>query len=601
MNKRYKSAIKKARINANVNIIKSSANKNKAAWSLIKSNPVYKSQECLISPNDFNSFFVEYPSMMKADLPHCNQTAYDLLLKKSKPNVEFHWNEVTSDEVFRCVRGLKNSKTKDIYDISNNLVKDVIPFILHPLTICFNNCLATGKFPTALKISRVTPIYKKGSKEDPSNYRPISIIPVFATIFEKLMKKQLADFFERNNILYSNQFGFRSERNTTDAVVCLINYVLESLEKGEIVNSTFCDLTKAFDFIEHDILLEKLKYYGISGKELLLLTHYLKDRQQRVFHCDYLKDRQQRVFHCGNKSDAKWVKHGVPQGSVLGPFLFLISINDVYYNISSNVILYADDTTILNSHNSPHILEMESNQCLSEAKSWFNANGLILNENKTKSLVYSLSSTSKNDHFRMLGNVVDSKLTWEHHVDTLCLKLSRNLYLFKSLRDILPLSYVKTAYFAYFHSVASYGILLWGNSAHVGRVLKLQKRAVRIITGSGMTEHCRPIFIKEKILTVICLYIRELLCYIKERYESYEKRSDFHQYTTRQNHLLTQPCSRLSKTMNSFHIMAIRVANRLPVNIFDLNYVQFKRKITDWLINNPFYNIQEFLNCEIVL
>ena len=202
----------------------------------------------------------------------------------------------------------------------------------------------------------------------------------------------------------------------------------------------------------------------------------------------------------------------------------------------------------------------------------------------------------------MLGIDVDSKLTWEHHVDSLCLKLSRNLYLIKSLREILPLSYVKTAYFAYFHSVASYGILLWGNSAHVGRVLKLQKRAVRIITGNHWYDRTlQTNFIKEEILTVICLYIRELLCYIKEMYESYEKRSDFHQYTTRQNHLLTQPCSRLSKTMNSFHIMAIRVANRLPVNIFHLNYVQFKRKITDWLINNPFYNIQEFLNCEIVL
>ena len=199
------------------------------------------------------------------------------------------------------------------------------------LSQIFNSCIDEGTFPDLMKHSKVIPIFKSGCKKNPSNYRPISILPALSKIFERIMLDQMLNHFNLNDILHDRQFGFTKGRSTTDASARLVTQILEAWESSQDAVGIFCDLSKAFDCVDHDTLISKLRHYGIRGKSLELVRSYLSNRQQKV-------------DVCGSTSSGTVVKMGVPQGSILGPFLFLAYINDLPFVLSdiSDVILFAD-------------------------------------------------------------------------------------------------------------------------------------------------------------------------------------------------------------------------------------------------------------------
>lgn len=590
----YKLAVNEAKKQYNFLSIETSKNKCKKAWSVI--NTVAKSKQkdsILISPNEFNVFCVQSVDDICESIDRPNETVSDLLKCHNvnhplEHRPYFSFSEVTPDEILNIVKKLNPSDSVDIYDLSCNILKKIINCIVVPLTHCINKCLIEGVFPEVLKLSRVVPIYKKGERNCPSSYRPISLTPVLSKVLESVIYYQVCDYLEGYNILSPTQFGFRKGKSTVQAIDSLIKKVLSAYENKQHAMATFCDLSKAFDCVEHHSLLDKLVYYRLIDSKV-----------GNIFD-SFLNNRKQIVCIGRERSKIAEIKCGVPQGSVLGPLLFILMINDLpsYIN-NSHSILYADDTTFFNASSELDTLENITKETLSQVSIWFRANGFHLNESKTQQSLFSLRDLPI-EHLssvKFLGVIIDSKLSWEPHIKYVSVKLSRVVYLLRNLKNHVPLNYVRSAYFAFFQSVITYGLLLWGNSRHIQNILILQKKVIRIITGSEKLAHCKPLFIDLKVLTVVNLYIYTVLLYTKNNLSEHPLRQDVHTHNTRNNRNMDIPFCRLSKSLNSYEVVGMKMFNKLPLEWIEAPFNLFKQRLYDWLVNTPFYSVGEFFEC----
>ena len=294
---------------------------------------------------------------MKDTLPNSNKDS--LFLEPCTPN-----------EIQNIVNSLKNSKGLGLDGFSTSIIKQIITTILSPLTTIFNKSLESGVFPEKLKLAKVTPIYKSDDKKLLSNYRPISVLPIFSKILEKLMYVRLEKFIEKHNILCENQFGFREKHSTYMALLDICDQITRQLDSKAFSLGIFIDLSKAFDTIDHNILIAKLENYGVRGIALNWYKSYLTNRKQCV-----------EIY--GNTSTLKSITCGVPQGSILGPLLFLIYINDiVHVSPLMKFILFADDTNLLlHDKNLPNLI-LKANTEIQKISDWLKVNKLSLNIKK---------------------------------------------------------------------------------------------------------------------------------------------------------------------------------------------------------------------------
>jgi len=299
-----------------------------------------------IIANVFNSYYSSVAKQIKEDIQTLNNignvqnpaTYLHGILQQPLPSVNFKY--VSTNEIEKVAKSLKTKESHGYEEIPTKVIKHIVSCISSPLAHICNLMLRSGIFPTRLKFVEIKPIYKKGERMDISNYSPISLLPSFSKIFEKIIFRRLMYYFDHNKILANNQFGFRNNTSTELASYLLINKTLEALNNKLLVGGIFCDLRKAFDCVDHEILLTKMYNYGISGKELKLITSYLQDRNQRVI----ISSRSKQ--YC---SEWESIKQGVPQGSVLGPLLLVTYINDLPQTINTlaNTILFTDDTSMI--------------------------------------------------------------------------------------------------------------------------------------------------------------------------------------------------------------------------------------------------------------
>lgn len=463
--------------------------------------------------DNFNDYFTSIASNLVLNLPSTNN---DHKYYLNTPNVNsIFLRPATTNEVISTIYALNNKSTHHS-EVPMKVYKQFSSLLAYPITVIFN-MNEFGVFPDILKMSRVAPVFKKGDTYSTNNYRPISNLNNLNKIFEKLIYKRLYSFLDRNNILSTNQYGFRKGLSTEDAVNYLITNVYNYLNVHQYVGAVFLDLSKAFDTISHDILISKLEYYGIRGKCLNLLESYLQNRHQYV---------------CvnGTKSCLKPVSLGVPQGSILGPLLFLIYINDLPSVVNySDCLLYADDTTLFYNESNLNLLCKRLSEDMELVHNWLTSNKLIINTNKTKFLVFTNKNIPPNtsltfnnfeinlsyDH-NFLGIHLDNHLSFKQHIRLISGKVSKTIGILCKIKNFVPSNILRTIYFSLIQPYLSYGISVWGaaRKSNIKPLATLQKRSVRLINNSNYYDHTNPLFYNLNILKLGDMYKIRCLKYM---------------------------------------------------------------------------------------
>ena len=451
----------------------------------------------------FNTHFSTIADKLRAKIPPTSHHFSEWL--KNPNQRSFFLNPVCSHDVSKVIFSLKKGKSSGPNSIPLEIFDSIHDALSEILSKLINLSFSTGVFPSLLKIAKVIPIFKKGSKLDVENYRPISLLSNIDKIFQKLIHKQLSKFLCDCSILFPCQFGFCSNHSTTSALMNCIETISQSIDSGNFACSVFVDLQKAFDTVDHRILFKKLEHYGICGIPLAWLKSFLTNRSQFVSIANV-------------HSTSSHIKHGVPQGSVLGPLLFLIYINDLHNAIPFSILnLFADDTMLFNSSLTLKSLCKRINIDLKCLVNWLNANLISLNAIKTELLLFKPKRKSINydvkikiqgkkllpsESVKYLGIYIDSKLSWRTQINQVCIKLRRANGALSKIRHYVPFDILLGLYYALFHSHLSYCPQVWGqiSNSQSRRVLSLQKQSLKIITFSDFNSSSTQLFLRFKVL-----------------------------------------------------------------------------------------------------
>ena len=413
------------------------------------------------------------------------------------------------------------------------------------------------------------------------------------------MAKRLNVFLQENSIICNNQYGFRPGLSTEDSLIAIIETIKKTIEEKKYGCGVFIDLKKAFDTVNHQILLHKLEHYGIRNESLSWFESYLKDRQQYV------------TINKTNSSILN-IKCGVPQGSVLGPLLFLLYINDLP-NVSKKlkIFLFADDTNIYLDSNDPNTLEKEMNKELQKLYDWLGINRLSLNLTKTNFLLFhSINKTKASitikinkkaieevKYVKYLGVLIDSHLSFKYHIDELNKKIARSAGILYKLKHFVTPKILTNVYYAIVYPFLLYGIIIWGSACKtfLSPIHLLQKKIVRLITSEGPYTHSPPLFQQVKLLNIFDIHRLKLGKFVYEIFNNqnpmlieFNKSSNIHYHETRYasgGNLYVNYNRTTKYGLNNIQTLGRKMWTSIPTNIqISASSSIFKKRYKEFLI-----------------
>jgi hypothetical protein len=606
-------------------VIKKSNAKNCPIQQIVINNvPITDS---LQMANSFNEFFSSVASKIAQDIVPTDRPP-DRTVNDNIPLFSFSNDPLTSGEIIDCINSLQKKRTPDVNGISVDFVSKFALTLSQPLQHIFSLSLTTGIVPSQLKIAKVIPVFKSGDRTAMDNYRPISLLNTFSKILERVVHNRLSAFLNFNNLLSNSQYGFRKEHSTIHPLTKFLNFITRAFNDREHCVAIFCDLRKAFDTVDHKILLTKLYNIGVQGQELKWFENYLAGRNQFV------------VIN-GKSSSLREIILGVPQGSILGPLLFLIYINDLA-NISDLFSsLFADDTKLLAKHSDPVILNDFVNAEFKKICTYFRAHRLSLHTSKTKFMVFSNSQAVNNFDFnividnnndnlydplkvvriqrvtqnddipaiKFLGVFMDPSLNFKYHIQSIAKKISVGLYFIRTAKNFLSEKSLKFLYYSLIHCHLIYAMHVWSCSTNnnLNVLAKLQKSAVRLITSSSYNAHSEPLFKKLRILPFYDLVLYFKIQFMQQYKQGFLPNSfdgEWSTYLSRIEALEQEQEPRLLRNLNldDYIIPFARLAitERFPLTSFpkawndfpDLviksirSKVEFNNKLKEYFINN---------------
>ena len=501
----------------------------------------------------------------------------------------------TVAEILKIIKSLKNSNSLGYDDFPTRFIKLSASQIAPALEQIFNLSIKTGVYPDILKIAKVIPIFKKGAPTSINNYRPISILSPINKIFEKILYARLIKYINKSKLLYKYQYGFRKNHSTEQALIELVDQIRLSIGERQMTCGIFIDLSKAFDTVNHQILLDKLEHYGIRGHALELFKSYLSNRKQYV-----------HIEKC--KSQTRPISCGVPQGSVLGPLFFLLFINDLPKCCTNGKVrLFADDTTIFFHTNSIDDVISTGKTIMTQITNWFTANKLTLNADKSSFTLFKSSKKvipnipdhinffnqkiKRTSHIKFLGVILDENLTWNHHINEICSKLKRLFHIFYNIRNYLSKVNIKTIYYALVYSRIKYGITVYGQACKtkMQRIQTLQNQLLKVISGKDYRFSTDELHDEFDLLLIKDIANQEILAFVHNYFSNslppvfngyFETLVSNHNINTRNGGNLLNIISHTTDiAASAIKIQGAKLWNKLDNNLKKLPKVkQFKAK-----------------------